>query len=226
MKKNVLISTIGLLLMICNSLYAQNNVGIGTAPNASAKLDVSSTTQGMLVPRMTTTQRNTITAPATGLMVYDITLNSFYFYNGTAWTAVGGGPASSINLGFGHLISAGTTVTYATPFSTVTANTLFQNLTFFSPNNVLLTINFYSFDDEPLTYELFEVTPVANNNTYTLAGTALASSTTNAWVSGVPASSSFGYNITAGKLYTIRSSKTGGGTISTSSAYFTSYSIN
>ena len=77
--------------LLCLFTNAQNNVGIGTAPNASAKLDVSSTTQGMLVPRMTTVQRNAIATPATGLMVYDITLNGFQFYNGTVWTAVGGG---------------------------------------------------------------------------------------------------------------------------------------
>ena len=70
-------------------LYAQS-VGINTTPAASAALDVSSTTKGMLVPRMTTVLRNAIASPATGLMVYDITLNSFYFYNGTAWTAIGG----------------------------------------------------------------------------------------------------------------------------------------
>lgn len=61
--------------------YAQ--VGIGTiTPNASAMLDVSSTTKGMLTPRMTTAQRLAITspAPADGLIVYDTTLKSFYHY--------------------------------------------------------------------------------------------------------------------------------------------------
>lgn len=61
--------------------YAQ--VGIGTInPDASAMLDVSSTTKGMLTPRMTTAQRLAITspAPADGLIVYDTTLKSFYHY--------------------------------------------------------------------------------------------------------------------------------------------------
>ncbi|MBP4140786.1 hypothetical protein MW871_09855 [Flavobacterium sp. I-SCBP12n] len=71
--------------------YAQ--VGIGTiTPNASAMLDVSSTTKGMLTPRMTTAQRLAITspAPADGLIVYDITLKSFYYYNTTtsSWNRV------------------------------------------------------------------------------------------------------------------------------------------
>ena len=50
--------------------------------HSSAMLDVKSLTKGMLVPRMTTTQRNGISSPATGLLVFDITELSFYFYDG------------------------------------------------------------------------------------------------------------------------------------------------
>ncbi len=65
------------------------NVGIGTAaPNAAAKLQVDSTTQGFLPPRMTTTQRNAIATPPAGLMIYNTTTNKLNFYNGTAWEAV------------------------------------------------------------------------------------------------------------------------------------------
>ena len=52
--------------------FAQQNTGIGTlTPNPSAKLDVVSTTQGVLVPRMNTVQMNAIAAPANGLMIYN-----------------------------------------------------------------------------------------------------------------------------------------------------------
>ena len=62
-------------------------VGIGSSTIvASARLQVDSTTQGFLPPRMTTTQRNAIASPATGLVVYDTTLNDPFYYNGTAWT--------------------------------------------------------------------------------------------------------------------------------------------
>lgn len=67
--------------------YAQ--VGVGTiTPDASSVLDVSSTTQGMLTPRMTTAQKNAIASPADGLMVYDTDLKAFCYYNQsvTAWT--------------------------------------------------------------------------------------------------------------------------------------------
>ena len=62
------------------------SVGIGVAsPSASAVLQVDSTTKGMLPPRMTTTQRDAITSPATGLIVYDTTVNKISVYNGTSW---------------------------------------------------------------------------------------------------------------------------------------------
>jgi hypothetical protein len=65
------------------------NVGIGTAsPNASAILHLSSTTKGFLPPILTTAQRDAISSPAEGLMVYNATTNKLNFYNGTAWEAV------------------------------------------------------------------------------------------------------------------------------------------
>jgi len=59
----------------------------GAAPNASSMLDVSSTTTGILIPRMTEAQRTAIASPATGLLVYqtDGAVDGFYFYNGSAW---------------------------------------------------------------------------------------------------------------------------------------------
>ena len=59
----------------------------GSTANASALLDVKSTTRGVLVPRMSKTERNTIAAPAMGLMVFQNAPDSvgFYYYNGTSW---------------------------------------------------------------------------------------------------------------------------------------------
>jgi len=50
----------------------------GTAPDASAMLDVKSTTGGLLIPRMTAADRDNIASPATGLTVYVTDDNSFY----------------------------------------------------------------------------------------------------------------------------------------------------
>jgi len=61
-------------------------VSVGTtSPNASAKFQVDSTTSGFLPPRMTTTQKNAISSPAAGLVVYDSTTNKLCCYNGSTW---------------------------------------------------------------------------------------------------------------------------------------------
>lgn len=60
------------------------SLGVTTA-NASAIFDVVSTTKGLLPPRMTTTQKNGISSPAAGLVVYDSTTNKLCCYNGTSW---------------------------------------------------------------------------------------------------------------------------------------------
>lgn len=54
-------------------------------PDPSAKLDITSTNTGLLVPRMTNQERDAIIAPAKGLIVFVIPDSSFYYYNGTAW---------------------------------------------------------------------------------------------------------------------------------------------
>lgn len=67
-------------------------LGIGGTPADTAKLDVQSTTQGLLVPRMTTTQRDLIVSPADSLMIYNLTTHQYEYYdlNATAWKAMSG----------------------------------------------------------------------------------------------------------------------------------------
>ncbi len=84
--KKLLILTSQLFILSTYQLSAQN-IGIGTnTPDASALLDVTSTTKGILVPRMATAQRTAIASPLKGLLVFDNNTNSFWFYNGSAWT--------------------------------------------------------------------------------------------------------------------------------------------
>jgi len=59
-----------------------------TTPVASSVLTVSSTTQGLLPPRMTTTQKDAISSPAEGLIVYDLTLHKLCLYTGSAWETI------------------------------------------------------------------------------------------------------------------------------------------
>ncbi|MBK7761902.1 MAG: tail fiber domain-containing protein [Bacteroidetes bacterium] len=74
---------------IVNNSNLYNNgssIGIGTnTPDASAKLDISSTTQGLLIPRMTTTQRDAITTPAIGLQIFNIDDQCIDMYDGAHW---------------------------------------------------------------------------------------------------------------------------------------------
>jgi hypothetical protein len=70
------------VVLLCKNSLAQNNVGIGTlTPTASALLELVSTDKGFLAPRLTTAQRLAIPSPANGLMVYDLNLECYYFYN-------------------------------------------------------------------------------------------------------------------------------------------------
>ncbi len=76
-------------------------VAVGTtSPNNSAALQVNSTSKGVLLPSMTLAQRDAIASPATGLLVFQTdSTPGFYFYNGTAWVAIGGTSSSSSSSG-------------------------------------------------------------------------------------------------------------------------------
>lgn len=86
--------TIPMVLLFLLSTFGYSQIGIGTtSPDPTSVLHVESTTQGFLTPRMTTAQRTAITTPANGLMVYDTTLASFYYYDTptTAWIKINSG---------------------------------------------------------------------------------------------------------------------------------------
>lgn len=94
------------------NIFAQ--VGISTTsitPDATSILELRSTTLGFLAPRMTTTQRDAITSPATGLLIYNITTNQLNYYSGSAWQVVTGGGQSQLN-GTGFVKASGTTISY------------------------------------------------------------------------------------------------------------------
>lgn len=77
-------------LLISTGALSQKGVGIGTTdPHGSAVLDVvaAGTPRGLLIPRLSTDDRNNIASPAEGLMVYDLTLQRFCFYN-SGWFVI------------------------------------------------------------------------------------------------------------------------------------------
>ena len=131
-----------LLVLLCLSFFTKAQTGIGTTtPNASAKLDVSSSTLGFLPPRVALTANNVFapitgtSSAAAGLLIYNTAtagtapnnvVPGYYYWNGTAWTQISNGlivdasktasfsvAAADNNKLF--LISSSTTVTVTIP---------------------------------------------------------------------------------------------------------------
>lgn len=90
------IFTLLLITIAAGTLQAQ--VGVGTVPNSTAMLDVSSSTRGFLPPRMTEAQRNAIVNPAEGLTIYNSSTKKMNYYDGTAWRNFDGS-SSTIAIG-------------------------------------------------------------------------------------------------------------------------------
>jgi hypothetical protein len=81
MKKSIIVLA---MFLACCKISAQVGIGI-PSPNASAILDLNSTTKGLLSPRLTTAQRNAIVSPAAGLIIYNTTKKCLEWYTGTVW---------------------------------------------------------------------------------------------------------------------------------------------
>ena len=99
------------LVLIFSMCYGFSQVGIGTTtPDASSILDVKSTDKGVLVPRLTTLQRNSITNPAKGLLVFNTTLNLFEYNSGTpatpSWIAINTDP-TIVSTDSGNILTSG-----------------------------------------------------------------------------------------------------------------------
>jgi microcystin-dependent protein len=92
---------IALFLLSANGVLISNNAGNA---HSSAALEVRSTSQGFLPPVMTSTQRDNISSPATGLTIYNSTTNTTETYNGSTWQSGGSSSGS---------VPAGTVMAYA-----------------------------------------------------------------------------------------------------------------
>lgn len=78
---------LSILLIIVSFSFGFSQVGINTTdPDASAALDIVNDERGVLIPRMTTAQKNAIVEPAHSLLVYDTDLEGYYFNQGTPTT--------------------------------------------------------------------------------------------------------------------------------------------
>lgn len=100
MKNRFNITFFLLIFALCLGCQSFAQIGIntdGSDPDSSAILDVKSTDKGLLIPRMNSASRMAIVTPAEGLMVYDSTTNSFWFYQNTAWTELLSGQQATIS---------------------------------------------------------------------------------------------------------------------------------
>lgn len=100
-----------------NDVYnTTGEVGIGTAtPNASALLELSSTTKGILIPRMTASQKNAISSPTTGLLIFQTDASTgFYYYNGSSWISLSNSEPNWTSAGTIQSVGWGATTTTPT----------------------------------------------------------------------------------------------------------------
>jgi hypothetical protein len=92
-----------LFLLVFVSSFSFAQVGIGTTtPNANAMLEVVSSNKGVLIPRMTTSQRTAIVTPAQSLLVYDTDVSMYYYYStsNNGWTAINVGSIKSLTTSY------------------------------------------------------------------------------------------------------------------------------
>ncbi len=109
MKRNIFYSAILIAAAFILNLQANAQVAInanGANPDGSAMLDITSTSKGILIPRMSAAQRDAISLPIPGLLVYCSDDDSFYYSDGSVWIKIGGG-LTSIAVTF-PIIDAGT----------------------------------------------------------------------------------------------------------------------
>jgi hypothetical protein len=95
-----------LLAAVLLTATTSAQVGIGTTtPDASSALDITSTTKGLLIPRMKAAERDVISSAATGLMIYQTDgTPGFYYYNGISWAEVA---ATSATYSIGDVVNGG-----------------------------------------------------------------------------------------------------------------------
>lgn len=144
------------LLSIGMILHAQTGIGT-TTPDTSAKLEIASTTKGLLIPRMTSVQRAAISNPANGLLIYQTDgIAGFYLNSGTSaspiwirlntdWTKSGsdisyttGNVSTTGNLTGGN-VATSTLSGFAANFNTITTGTTYSLVA--SDNGKIININ-------------------------------------------------------------------------------------
>ena len=158
-----------LLLCLFTScfVYAHaQGVGIGTTtPDTSAALDVTSSSKGMLIPRMTQQQRTNIgTTPPVGLMVYQTDApEGFYYYSGTGWVNVSHMPPQFAFHNY-PTPTTNSTFYYFSPTNNGYSTTIDDNAVFFVPVGASVTISVNMFSNAVTPSGTLNIRAVVPNN--------------------------------------------------------------
>ena len=161
------------LLLFFVAQYAIAQIGIDNPnPDASAILDLTSTSKGLLAPRMTQSERDAISSPATGLLIYQTNSTpGFYVYDGSAWIKIlNTGDATDTNTTY-SLSFSGTELTFSPStgsattidISSIDTDTVTTNATKLQMNPVSATLPSVQ---DVLTWDGFEWTPQSVGNSY------------------------------------------------------------
>ena len=95
------------IIFLLHEASAQTgSIGIGTStPDTSSILDVSAVKKGVLLPRMTKAQRDSIKAPATGLIIYQTDLTPGFYYYNAGWKALTTATSNFANRSLSNLLA-------------------------------------------------------------------------------------------------------------------------
>jgi len=137
------------------TILANGSIGVGTvSPAASSLLDISTTTKGVLFPRLNTTQQNAISSPATGLIIWNTDSLALCSYSGSAWgKIVGAGGGGGVSTGYG--LSGTSTVILDTSVAVNKAG-----------NQVISGVKTFTNDMNFLTDKQITFNPTTNSSTF------------------------------------------------------------
>jgi hypothetical protein len=136
-----------LIFIFSNNIIAQNNVGIGTnMPNSNAILELFSNNKGLLIPRLTTLERISITpigSTEEALLVYDISVKNFYYWDGIQWKTISSYWKSDNNIDMYSDLSGNVGIGVNNPTAKlhVNGNIRLEGLNTSTENNVLTIDN-------------------------------------------------------------------------------------
>jgi hypothetical protein len=101
---------------------ALSNIGLGASVSADAVVNIISTSKGILVPRMTTTQRNAIGSPSTSLLIYNTTTTQYELYTGSTWQSLASYISGTLTVTGAASLQSTLNVTGASTFANTTVN--------------------------------------------------------------------------------------------------------